>query len=99
MKGSLQLLVQCTATHSNLTLNKCGDLDRKKYKDGQFPLEDEIQSTAICHMHYRKPDQLLATANTSLEMVMRGQAWMNASAMVILSNASKGNTSHNNEND
>ena len=72
MKVSLQLLAQRTATHNNLTPNKRGDLDPKKYEDGQFPLEDEIQSTAICHMHYRKPDQWLATTNTSLEMVKRG---------------------------
>ena len=76
-KVSLQLLAQRT-TSSNHENNKHDD---KHFHN--MTNDDIIQNTAICHLHYKQPKQWFATTNAALEMVQKGQAWINASGMVV----------------
>ena len=75
-KVSLQLLAQRT-TSSNHENNK----DDKHFHN--MSNDDIIQNTAICHLHYKQPKQWFATTNAALEMVQKGEAWINASGMVV----------------
>ncbi|KAL7537889.1 hypothetical protein ACHAXR_011723 [Thalassiosira sp. AJA248-18] len=98
-KVSLQLLAQRT-TDTNLASNQHDNLEQNKTEGRKLPEDNEIKNTAICHLHYRQPKQWLTTTNASLEMVKKGQAWMNSCGMVVpLSNLFEGDDSPpNNEN-
>ncbi len=45
--------------------------------------DDVAKYTAICHLHYRKPDQWFTTTNASLEAVEKGQACVSKEGMVL----------------
>ena len=48
-----------------------------------MPIDEDMKSTVICHVHYRQPNQWFTSTNVSLELVKMGQAWVNASGMVV----------------
>lgn len=75
-KVSLQLLALRTS-------NKTYAINQSDSIDNQLLPVDEDKSTAICHLHYRKADQYFTTTNASLELVKRGQAWINSCGMAI----------------
>jgi len=99
-KVSLQLITHRTAAHNNRTPKKYGNLDPNKSEGRRLPMGDDIQSTVIGHLHYRKPDQWFTTTNASLEMVKQGQGWINSFGMVVpLSKTVTPPHSHHNENE
>ena len=53
-----------------------GNVNQSKYEVRNFPSDNDAQSTAVCHLHYRQPGQWLATTNVGLQMAENGQAWL-----------------------
>ncbi|KAL7477291.1 hypothetical protein ACHAW6_003103 [Cyclotella cf. meneghiniana] len=57
------------------------------------PISDDIlQSTAICHVTYRKPRQWFRTTNVSLELVSSGQATLSSCVVPRSSDSNDGET-------
>lgn len=72
---SLQMLALRTAPSTN-------NNGTKKSTSPSMMDESNIHS-AICHLHYRKPNQWFSTTNLGLELVQRGQALVNQDGLVI----------------
>ena len=81
-KVSVQLLAHRTATTSSSHTQQ-GSLGEYKKEDEDIPIDDQVGNSAICHVHYQQPKQWFTTTNASLEMVRKGQAWINSSGGVI----------------
>lgn len=82
-KVSLQLLAQRTTQPvAPTSIQRHNRLDTNT-RDIVAMSDDNIKHAAICHLHYHPPNSWFKSVNASLEMVRRGQAWMNPNGDVV----------------
>ncbi|KAL3763672.1 hypothetical protein ACHAWU_009096 [Discostella pseudostelligera] len=82
-KVSLQLLAQRTTQPvAPTSIQQNNRLDTNT-RDIVAIVDDNIKHAAICHLHYHPSNSWFKSVNASLEMVRRGQAWMNPNGDVV----------------
>jgi hypothetical protein len=81
-KVSLQLLAQRTTPDPPAFIQRNYHLDPNK-RDIVAMSDDNINHTAICHLHFHPSNSWFKSINASLEMARRGQAWMNPNGDVV----------------
>mmetsp|Transcript_9034 Transcript_9034/g.18647 ORF Transcript_9034/g.18647 Transcript_9034/m.18647 type:complete len:519 (+) Transcript_9034:61-1617(+) len=83
---SLQLLAQRTLKNKSSSSNSryhLHDVDESNKMPPSIIDDDVTKHTAICHLHYRTPNQWITTTNVTLEAVEKGQACVSKEGMVL----------------